>query len=240
MISGTSPLSSAATEPAPLCHQLLRRATCPREALAVCYRPRLDLAGGAVLGHEAVLTWPAESQAGQRLLAAACAQAASCDGRVSVALSGHLLRPALVRQIRDVLEWCGLDSEQLELALPEPALADAGAETLLILSGIRDLGVGLALDQFGTGWASLRMLKRLPLSALKLDGSLVRELPHSREDAALVRAIVQAGHALDLTIVADGVETEMQRAYLASIGCDQAQGPLFGLPFPSGDLPNAM
>ncbi len=74
------------------------------------------------------------------------------------------------------------------------------------------------------------MLKRMPLTTLKIDRSLVAELPHSHEDAVIVRAIVLAGHALGLTVVASGVETEAQRAYLASLGCDEGQGSLFGDP----------
>jgi EAL domain-containing protein (putative c-di-GMP-specific phosphodiesterase class I) len=103
-------------------------------------------------------------------------------------------------------------------------------ETLLTLSALRDLGVGLALDDFGTGWASIAMLKRLPLTTLKLDRSMVRDLPGNREDAAIIRAMIGTGHALGLTVVAEGIETELQRAYLGSLGCDQGQGYLFGHP----------
>ncbi len=103
-------------------------------------------------------------------------------------------------------------------------------DTLLTLSAIRDLGAGIGLDDFGAGIASLTMLKRLPLTTIKLDRSLVRDLPFDRDDAAIVRASIDTAHALGLTVVAEGIETEPQRAFLSGCGCDEGQGYLFGRP----------
>ncbi len=143
---------------------------------------------------------------------------------------------ALLDQVAAALEESGLMPECLELELTESLLIEVETETLLVLSAIRDLGVGLALDDFGTGYASLAVLKRLPLTAMKLDRSLVRDLPGDREDAAIVRAVVETGHALGLHVVAEGIETEAQRVFLASIGCDEGQGYLFGQPVPPASL----
>jgi len=109
-------------------------------------------------------------------------------------------------------------------------------DTLLTLSAVRDLGVGIALDDFGTGFASLSMLKRLPLTVMKLDRSLIRDLPDNVEDSAIVKAVIETGHALGLTVVAEGIETEAQRAFLSGTGCDEGQGYLFSHPVPSDEL----
>lgn len=109
---------------------------------------------------------------------------------------------------------------------------DDNLDTLLALSAIRDLGVGITLDDFGAGLASLDMLKRLPLEQIKLDRALARTLPDDAEDVAIAQAIVDIGHALGLGVVAEGVETEAQRCLLAAMGCDHAQGYLFSQPLP--------
>ena len=147
---------------------------------------------------------------------------------VSVRISSRQLSEGhLLHQVANALEQTGLPPERLEIRLGEAVLAAIDVDTLLTLSAIRDMGIGLALDDFGTGFASLSLLKRLPLTAMKLDRSLIRDLPADREDAAILRAIVSAGHALGLEIVADGIDTESQRAFLAASGCDSGQGALF-------------
>jgi len=96
--------------------------------------------------------------------------------------------------------------------------------------------VGVTLDDFGTGFASLSTLKRLPLTAMKLDRSLVRDLPVDAEDAAIVRAVIATAHALGLRVVAEGIETESQRAFLTGCGCDEGQGYLFSRPVPAEQI----
>lgn len=127
--------------------------------------------------------------------------------------------------------------ERLELELTESQLLADDTETLLALSAVRDLGVGLTLDDFGAGQTSLSVLKRLPLTAMKLDRALVRGLPAEREDAAIARALIATAHALGLSVVAEGIETEAQRAFLAAAGCDEGQGYLFSEAVPPERLP---
>lgn len=142
----------------------------------------------------------------------------------------------LLDQVAAALADSALPPDRLELELTEALLADPGLDLLLTLSAIRDLGVGLAVDNFGTDLASLTMLRRLPLTTVKLDRGLVRDAAASPGDAALLHALVQAGHALGLSMVAEGVETEAQRSFLAGIGCDAAQGFLFGAAMPGERL----
>jgi len=220
------------------------------------FQPRMSLGTGRATGAEALIRWPhrrrgmvspamfipfAEASGlvvpiGSWVLDTACVEAAAWpdDAIVSVNVSARQLHEnVLLDQVGRALEISGLAPERLELELTESMLIDSGIETLLTLSAIRDLGVGLALDDFGTGFASLAMLKRLPLTAMKLDRSLVRALPRDREDAAIVRAVIATGHALGLSVVAEGVETESQRAFLSGSGCDEGQGYLFSQPIPA-------
>ncbi len=142
----------------------------------------------------------------------------------------------MLAQVAAALEGSALPPERLELELTESVLAEASPDVLLALSAVRDLGVGLALDDFGLDFASLSMLKRLPLTGMKLDRSLIRDLPADREDAAIVRAVIAAGHALGLSVVAEGIEAEEQRAFLAGCSCDEGQGYLFSEPVSAAQL----
>ena len=154
-------------------------------------------------------------------------------GPIAVTIPGaDLLEGRVIGLVTVALLGSGLPAERLNLILPEPALLDIDTDAVLGLSALRDLGVGLCVDNFGAGVASLNLLRRLPLTGIKLARALVRGLPYDREDAAIARAIISTAHALDLTVVADGVDTERQRAFLAHCGCDEGQGALFGAPLP--------
>lgn len=107
-------------------------------------------------------------------------------------------------------------------------------DNLLRLAALRDLGVGVALDGFGAGAASLTLLKRMPLTTLVFDASMLRDLALDREDRAMLQASIQVAHAFGLVTVATGIETEEQRSILAEMGCDAGQGPLFGPNFAPG------
>jgi EAL domain-containing protein (putative c-di-GMP-specific phosphodiesterase class I) len=231
--------------------------------LLIHYQPRLDLDTGRMLAAAALLRWPHRKRGlvsprvflplaersgqmpdiGAWALATACREANDWPEPWSVSVTvanGQLVASALLGQVATALASSGLAPERLELSMPEALLVDVGGETYLMLAALRDLGVGVALDDFGIGLASLAMLRRLPLTKVKLDRSLVRDVTCSREDAAIVRATIDAGHVLGLTAIADGVETEAQRAFLAGCGCDQGQGPLFGQPLPSDRMAGRM
>lgn len=242
---------SAATERRRLERDLATAAQQGR--LQLHYQPRLALPSGEVRGAEALIRWPnrgqgmvspslfipVAEQSGQIVpIGGWVLRTACCEARrwrlpwiVSVNVSARQIAlGALLGQVAAALEESRLAPERLELELTESQLVALDTETLLTLSAIRDLGVGLALDDFGVGYASLGVLRRLPLTVMKLDRSLVRALPEDREDAAIARALIATGHALGLSVVAEGIETEAQRAFLAAAGCDEGQGYLFSEP----------
>ncbi len=227
------------------------RAATAAGALVLHYQPRFCLVTGEIVANEALIRWPRHKLGlippgtlipvaersdliGAWALAEACREAACWDAaRVSVNVSARQLQSGVLPiQLATALEQSGLPPDRLELELAASLLVDSGIDTLLALSAIRDLGIGLVLDGFG----SSSMLKRLPLTAVKLDRSSVRELPMSREDAAIVCTAIETGRAMRLTTVAEGIETEAQRAFLSGIGCDEGQGCLFSHPLPAGQL----
>lgn len=244
------------------------RAAVVEDGLVLYYQPRLALASGAVVGAEALLRWPHPRQGlispatfipiaertelvhdiARFVLRSACTEAMQWPTvshnpppRVSVNISARQLADhVLLEQLSEALEVSRLPPERLELEFAESMLVETELETLLTLSAIRDLGVGLTLDDFGVGPACLSVLRRLPLTVLKIDRSLVRGLPADREDAAIVRAMVAIAHTLDLGVAAGGIETEAQRAFLAGIGCDEGQGFLFSHPQPAAALATRM
>ena len=172
-------------------------------------------------------------------LLAACTEAVRwpADTVVSVNVSAaQLAGRVLLRQVEEALAESGLPPERLELELTESMLMDAGIETLLTLSAVRDLGIGLALDDFGTGYTSLAILKRLPLTVMKLDRSLVRGMLRFPEDTAIVRAVIAVGHALGLSIVAEGIDNEVQCRALLALGCREGQSFFLGRPGPGEQL----
>jgi EAL domain-containing protein (putative c-di-GMP-specific phosphodiesterase class I) len=154
---------------------------------------------------------------------------------VSVNVSALQFQQAeFVQRVADTLAEHGLAGELLELELTESLLQD-GDETLGRLAQLSAMGVRLAIDDFGTGYSSLSYLKRMPLRRLKIDRSFVRALPQDESDAAIVRAIVQLARTMELTVIAEGVENEVQRRFLQDIGCDEFQGFLCA---PALDVPS--
>jgi len=135
--------------------------------------------------------------------------------------------------VRDALQTSGLPAHLLELELTESILLQDVDSTIATLQGLKTLGVKLSIDDFGTGYSSLSYLKRLAVDKLKIDQSFVRDMLTDADGASIVKAIVQLGHNLQLTVIAEGVETEAQRQALTEVGCDEAQGYLFGRPAPA-------
>ncbi len=217
------------------------------------YQPQVDLQSGEVVGAEALIRWrdpergeisPAEFipvaeesgfivAIGDWVLKRAVAQAAAWADAglwipVSVNVSALQFRqPGFVDGVAAVLRAAGLQPQWLELELTESILIQDAPEAMLRLQALAQLGVQLAIDDFGTGYSSLAYLKRFPIGRLKIDRSFVSGLPAEESDVAIVQAIVHMGRALRLQIVAEGVETDAQRAFLQATGCDLFQGYLY-------------
>jgi EAL domain-containing protein (putative c-di-GMP-specific phosphodiesterase class I) len=130
----------------------------------------------------------------------------------------------------------GLDPHLLDLELTESSVLEDSETLIAELAQLRMLGCEISIDDFGTGYSSLRYVKRFPVDRLKIDQSFIRNLPRDPNDVAIVRTIMSLGHSLDLSILAEGVETEEQRAFLAAEGCDEFQGYLFAKPMSFDDF----
>jgi EAL domain-containing protein (putative c-di-GMP-specific phosphodiesterase class I) len=136
----------------------------------------------------------------------------------------------LAQRIEAILQETGLASHFLELEITESMVMEDPAATERVLDRLHDMGIQLAVDDFGTGYSSLSYLKQFPIDFLKIDRSFVQDIPNDRDDVAIARAIIALARALELRVIAEGVETEEQRAFLEAEGCEEAQGYLLGRP----------
>jgi len=136
----------------------------------------------------------------------------------------------------NALRDAGIVGEALEVELTESMLMSSDSTTIAKLTRLRDAGVTFAIDDFGTGYSSMSYLKRFPIGCLKVDRSFVQGLPRSLDDAAIATAIISMAHSLRMTVVAEGVETPEQAAFLRNAGCDRLQGYLFGRPAPAAQV----
>ena len=229
---------------------MLRRAL-EREEFVLHYQPKVDLCSGLIVGAEALIRWqhperglvppqefiPLSEETrlvipiGEWAIGEACRQAAAWRaaglGPLTIAVNlaaTHLRERRLPELVEHALQQHALPPSSLEIEVTESVLMadpELSVENALRLSA---LGVGLSIDDFGTGYSSLSYLKRLPISALKIDQSFVRDLATDPDDAAIINAIIAMAHTLKLRVVAEGVETEAQRAFLKASGCDEFQG----------------
>ena len=175
---------------------------------------------------------------GEWVLATACTQAAAWFGiRVSVNLSPVQFRHAdLVASVKAALERSGLAPGRLELEITELVLLEEPQESLLTLLRLKDLGVRITIDDFGTGHSSLGHLRTFPFDKIKIDRSFVHDLDRDRDAEAIIKAVVTLGRGLGIETCAEGVEHPGQLARLASDGCDEVQGYLFCRPMPVEDV----
>ncbi|MBL8521298.1 MAG: EAL domain-containing protein [Betaproteobacteria bacterium] len=230
-----------------------------RKQLELYYQPRIDLRSGAVASFEALIRWHhpehgtvepgvfipiAEDSGlimpiGDWVIDEACRQltrwheAGMPFASVSVNISARqFFDTRLPDRVRRALEAATLDGSQLELEITESVLMAHTTETQSVFAGLKDLGVKLSIDDFGTGFSSLAYLKRFQVDNLKIDHSFVRDIGTDADDAAIVQAIVGLARSLQLRVIAEGVETREQLAFLADCGCDEAQGYLFARPLP--------
>ena len=228
----------------------LRRAL-DRQEFELVYQPKIDLKINAIVGAEALLRWrqpdgrlvePAAflsiaedcglmGPIGQWVLGEACRQARAWQdaghGKIPVAVNisaGEFRHQDLAQQIADILHATSLDPRALEIEFTERVLMTEVDATRTTLGGLHTLGVQLALDGFGTGWSSLNYLRRFPIDALKIDTSFVQHVTTDAKAALIVGTLIRLGQGLTSRVIAAGVETPAQLAFLRAEQCDEAQG----------------
>jgi diguanylate cyclase (GGDEF)-like protein len=253
----------------------LRRAFVENE-FEMYYQPQIRLSDDAVMGAEALLRWRhpdrgiiapgafidtlAQSsiapEVGRWIIRAACRQFAAWRAiglplnRIGINLFSSQLHDSLLNEIEAILRETNLPPDVLELEITENIALDY-EHTIGPLQKLDEMGVAIAFDDFGTGYASLSYLTRFPLSRIKIDRSFVAKITDNAEDAAIVRSLIAMAHNLSLRVIAEGVETNAQRTFLLKEQCEEAQGYLFAKPLPApnfetylktsklGDIPQA-
>jgi len=225
-----------------------------RSEFFVQYQPQVDIRGFQVVGMEALVRWQHPSLGllypgefvtiaeetgliialGDFVMRAACAQNKNWQDkglqqmRMSVNFSARQFQqPTFIADVSHILKETNLDPRWLELELTESSIMKDPDEAIEKLHELKLMGISVAIDDFGTGYSSLNYLKRFPIDTLKIDKTFVSDVCKDPHDTAIVRAIINLGHALDLTVVAEGVETKEQLQYLSALECDVVQGFLF-------------
>jgi len=231
-----------------------------RDELLVHYQPKYNLETGEVFGAEALVRWDLPERGmilpsdfipiaeetnliieiGEWVLDKVCEdfrswqRSVSSPGRVSVNLSLKQLRqPNFTRRFSSILRSYEVSPTSLELEITETTLMENPERTIKLLDQLYALGLHLAIDDFGTGYSSLSALQQFPISTLKIDKSFVRHVSSNPDDATIVSTIIQMGRNLNMDVVAEGVESEDQLAFLQRLGCTYVQGLLFGDPMSS-------
>ena len=242
-------------------HERLLREAIANNAFELHYQPQVRLADGALQGIEALVRWRhperglvgpdefitfSESRGlitpiGRWVMREACRQLKEWQDQglamvpVAVNLSAIEFRQRdVAAEIAAVLRETGLAPHYLEIELTESVLMHQTGQVLDTLNALKALGVGISIDDFGTGYSSLAYLKRYPIDKLKIDRSFVADTPDNADDVAIVTAIIQMGHSLQLKTVAEGVETQSQVGLLAGLGCDLIQGFVVSVPMDAG------
>jgi diguanylate cyclase (GGDEF)-like protein/PAS domain S-box-containing protein len=234
-----------------------------RNELSLHYQPQVDLSSGEIVGMEALARWhhpqlgmispavfiPLAEESGQIGLIGAWVLREACrqnkawqdEGlplvRVAVNLSARqFVERDITATIARILADTGLDSRFLELEITESMLMQDIDTTLGTMQQLNDIGIAFSLDDFGTGYSSLSYLKRLPIETLKIDQSFVRDIPHNKDDTAIAATIVAMALTLNIRVIAEGVETCEQLAFLRSQSCTAMQGYYFSKPLPADEF----
>ncbi|MCV2367883.1 putative bifunctional diguanylate cyclase/phosphodiesterase [Roseateles oligotrophus] len=227
------------------------------------YQPQVRLSDGALIGAEALLRWRHPTRGpispmefiplaeetgliipiGRWVLETACAQAARWQGvpgkpqQVAVNVSARQLRQAdFIQTVDFILAETGCPAHALELEVTESLLLEDAEGAIELLGALKSRGVRVAIDDFGTGYSSLSYLRRMPVNTLKIDRSFVSELGQDANVAAIARTVIVLARSLHLDVLAEGVETAEQAAWLQREGCDWAQGWHYGRPMPAEDF----
>ena len=238
-----------------------------RNELSLHYQAKVDMKTGAIRGVEALLRWshpelgsvsptrfiPIAEECGLIVpighwaMTSACAQSVAWmrQGLPPICMAVNLsprqfLDPNLVNVVVGVLEETGIPPHLLELEITESVMSNDMDAALVKLTAIRNLGVRLAIDDFGTGYSSLSQLKRFPIDVLKIDRSFIKGIPSDKEDIAITEAILALAGSLGVRIVAEGVETVEQQAFLQRHDCHEMQGFFFSRPIPPDDFANLL
>lgn len=226
-----------------------------RDQLELWYQPIVSLDDDSVVGFEALARWnhptkglipPSDfipvaedtgmmTRLGEWALARACGSIAQLPGQVSLAVNlspVQFAAPDLVEVVQRALTASGLAPQRLELEITERLLLDNNERVVSILRRLRQLGIRIALDDFGTGHSGLSYLRKFPLDKIKIDRSFVTDMATRSDQLAIIQAVLGIARALGMTVTAEGVETTIQKDFLKALGCDNAQGFLFGKPVP--------
>lgn len=244
----------------------LRRAI-ERGELSLHYQPQVSISNGRICSMEALLRWrspelgqvaPSDFIAlaedtgmilpiGNWVIRQACLQNKAWQDaglprlRVAVNVSAHQFMVGTVPEVvADALHESGLDAQWLEVELTESVMMHDSEATAAQLTALAEMGVSVSLDDFGTGYSSLGYLSRFTLDKLKIDQTFVRNITTEPRSAAIAQATIALAHGLSLVVIAEGVETEGQLAFLSAIGCDEVQGYLFSRPVPADDMARLM
>jgi diguanylate cyclase (GGDEF)-like protein len=242
----------------------LRHAAEAKRGLTIHYQPQVDLASGRVVGAEALMRWKNDRgedipphrfipvaeyfhlivELGEWVLCSACEQLREWDRaglgglRMSVNVSPAQFRdPGFVDMARRCILDFGVDPARIELEITESMALTETEMVVDTLNRMRDFGVGIAVDDFGSGFSSLGHLQRLPLNRLKIDASFVADLSAGSPGATIAEMIVKLGHMLGLKVIAEGVEAREQLDALRHMGCQEIQGFYFSPPVPAGEFP---
>jgi diguanylate cyclase (GGDEF)-like protein/PAS domain S-box-containing protein len=234
-----------------------------KKEFMIYYQPRIDINTRKIAGTEALLRWqpphlglispskfiPVAEETGliipigEWVLRSVCVQNKAWQNagfppiQVAVNLSARQFQhPGLEEIITQILKETELESRYLELEITESMAMKNMEFTLAILDTLKNMGIAISLDDFGTHYSSLNYLKRFPIHTLKMDQSFVQDITNNADDAAIVNAVIVLAHSLGLKVIAEGVENEGQLNFLKNLKCDEVQGYLFSKPLPAGEF----
>jgi diguanylate cyclase len=234
-----------------------------KKELSLYYQPQVDLWTGKIVGLEALMRWnhpqlgiisPSEFipiaettgliiPMGEWALHNACKQIQDCEKvhisplKIAVNLSVYQFRqPNLCEKIKHIIKETGIKPNLIELELTESVILDDLEEAKSIMSQLKALGIDIAIDDFGTGYSSLKYLQNLPFNTLKIDQSFIRNITNNPSNIAITKAIIAMAQALNLNVIAEGIETEAELGFLRLHHCQFGQGYLFHKPLPENKL----